>query len=168
MGALYNRRRSIRRAAEHLLRTNSPTGALSWWTGSSPLMPDSLDDVIQDLFFRKMPGYIREIDYKIFNRGIFGIFFSSCLYYIQHCFICRPSDFTVSENAGIEPRTRIFMTSLAAVQRSLGETRIGRRRHFRYRRRRLCTAVPLPGSQQPPWLLILTLLWEADLPRQVL
>ncbi len=27
------------------------------------------------------------------------------MYDIQHCFICRPSDFTVSENAGIEPRT---------------------------------------------------------------
>jgi hypothetical protein len=24
---------------------------------------------------------------------------------IQPCFICRPSDFTVSEDAGIEPRT---------------------------------------------------------------
>jgi hypothetical protein len=24
---------------------------------------------------------------------------------IQHCFICRPSDSTVSEYAGIEPRT---------------------------------------------------------------
>ncbi len=27
------------------------------------------------------------------------------MYVIQHCFICRPSDFTVSEDAGIEPRT---------------------------------------------------------------
>jgi hypothetical protein len=26
-------------------------------------------------------------------------------YDLQHCFICRPSDFTVSEEAGIEPRT---------------------------------------------------------------
>jgi hypothetical protein len=24
--------------------------------------------------------------------------------YIQHCFICRPSDSTVSEDAGIKPR----------------------------------------------------------------
>jgi hypothetical protein len=30
------------------------------------------------------------------------MFFSS---YIQHCFICRPSDSTVSTDAGIEPRT---------------------------------------------------------------
>jgi hypothetical protein len=27
-------------------------------------------------------------------------------YFIQHCFICRPSDFTVSEDAAIEPRSR--------------------------------------------------------------
>jgi hypothetical protein len=27
------------------------------------------------------------------------------MYYIQHCFICRPSDSTVSEDAGTEPRT---------------------------------------------------------------
>jgi hypothetical protein len=27
------------------------------------------------------------------------------VYDIQHCFICRPSNFTVSEDAGIEPRT---------------------------------------------------------------
>jgi hypothetical protein len=27
------------------------------------------------------------------------------MYAIPHCFICRPSDSTVSEDAGIEPRT---------------------------------------------------------------
>jgi hypothetical protein len=27
------------------------------------------------------------------------------MYDIQHCFICRPTDSTVSEDAGIEPRT---------------------------------------------------------------
>ncbi len=27
------------------------------------------------------------------------------MFVIQHCFICRPSDSTVSEDAGIEPRT---------------------------------------------------------------
>jgi hypothetical protein len=31
--------------------------------------------------------------------------------FIQHCLICHPSDFTMSENAGIEPRT--VATSLA-------------------------------------------------------
>jgi hypothetical protein len=42
-------------------------------------------------------------------------FFSS-MYYIQHCFICRPSDSTVSEDAGTEPRT--VGTSALAVRRS--------------------------------------------------
>jgi hypothetical protein len=37
-------------------------------------------------------------------------------YFIQHCFICRPSDSTVSENAGIKPRT--VATSALAVRRS--------------------------------------------------
>ncbi len=32
-----------------------------------------------------------------------GVFF--CIYFIQHCFICRLTDSTVSEVAGIEPRT---------------------------------------------------------------
>ncbi len=37
-------------------------------------------------------------------------------YFIQHCFICRPSNSTVYENAGIEPRT--FATSALSVRRS--------------------------------------------------
>jgi hypothetical protein len=38
------------------------------------------------------------------------------MYFVQHCFICRPSDSTVSEDAGIEPRT--VATSAMAVRRS--------------------------------------------------
>jgi hypothetical protein len=38
------------------------------------------------------------------------------MYFIQHCFICRPSDSTVSEDAGIEPNT--VATSALAVRRS--------------------------------------------------
>ncbi len=38
------------------------------------------------------------------------------MYDIQHCFICRPSDSTVSEDAGIELRT--FATTALAVRRS--------------------------------------------------
>jgi hypothetical protein len=37
------------------------------------------------------------------------------MYFIQHCFICRPSDSTVSEDAGMEPRTGA--TSAMAVGR---------------------------------------------------
>jgi hypothetical protein len=29
----------------------------------------------------------------------------SCMHFIQHCFLCRPSDFTVPGYAGIEPKT---------------------------------------------------------------
>jgi hypothetical protein len=35
--------------------------------------------------------------------GFFYCHFVLFMYYIQHCFISCPSDFTVSENAGIEP-----------------------------------------------------------------
>jgi hypothetical protein len=42
-----------------------------------------------------------------------GDFFS---YYIQHCFLCRPSDSTVPTDAGIEPWT--VATSALAVRRS--------------------------------------------------
>ncbi len=38
------------------------------------------------------------------------------MYYIQHCFICRLSDSTVSEDAGIEPRT--VATLALAIRRS--------------------------------------------------
>jgi hypothetical protein len=41
-------------------------------------------------------------------------FLSFLMYFIQHCFICRPSDSTVSEDAGNEPRTD---ASLALVVR---------------------------------------------------
>ncbi len=37
------------------------------------------------------------------------------VYAIQHCFTCRPSDSTVSADAGIEPRT--VVTSALAVRR---------------------------------------------------
>ncbi len=45
--------------------------------------------------------------------GFFGFFFIFC---IQHCFISRLSDSTVSEDADIEPRT--VATSALAVRRS--------------------------------------------------
>ncbi len=53
------------------------------------------------------------------NRIIFfysGLIYGFFLHFIQHCFICRPSDSTVSEDAEIEPRT--FATTALAVRRS--------------------------------------------------
>jgi hypothetical protein len=51
-------------------------------------------------------------------RIVTVVFFNFYLfmYFILHCFICRPSDSTVSEDAGIEPRT--VATSALAVRRS--------------------------------------------------
>ncbi len=40
----------------------------------------------------------------------------ACTIYDQHCFICRLLDFTLSENAGIEPRT--IITSALAIRGS--------------------------------------------------
>jgi hypothetical protein len=45
---------------------------------------------------------------------ITGTFFWVFMYVIQHCFICRPSDSTVSEDAGIELKT--VATSALAVR----------------------------------------------------
>jgi hypothetical protein len=49
------------------------------------------------------------------KHGDFLDFFFS-MYCIQHWFICRPSDSTVSEDAGIEPLT--VATSALTVRRS--------------------------------------------------
>jgi hypothetical protein len=43
-------------------------------------------------------------DAIIFKQGDFLNFFL-CMYFIKHCIICRPSYSTVTEDAGIEPRT---------------------------------------------------------------
>ncbi len=49
--------------------------------------------------------YVASIeDIFFFFKGDFLEFFIF-IYVFQHCFICRPSDSTVSEDAGIEPRT---------------------------------------------------------------
>ncbi len=55
---------------------------------------------------------IHEFCIYIFFGGIFYIF----LYYIQHCFICRPSDSALPTDTGIEPRT--IETGALTVRRS--------------------------------------------------
>jgi hypothetical protein len=45
------------------------------------------------------------------NKG--GIYFWILMCVIQHCFICRPSDFAVSEDAGMEPWTVATLASTA-------------------------------------------------------
>ncbi len=50
------------------------------------------------------PTYCTHSGYLV-TGGFLWIFFYVLLYYIQHCFICRVSDSTVSEYDGIEPRS---------------------------------------------------------------
>ncbi len=62
---------------------------------TSPVPPEfEVDDQIEN--------YINDPRNDPERNGGFFLFFS---YYIQHCFICRPSDSTVPTDAGIEPRT---------------------------------------------------------------
>jgi hypothetical protein len=55
-------------------------------------------------YVAKQPNILTRQEYKgkIYVKNI-GFFLF--MYDIQHCFICRPSDSTVSEDAGIGPRT---------------------------------------------------------------
>jgi hypothetical protein len=53
---------------------------------------------------------------KILKGEIFFGFFKRT--FIPHCFICRPSNSTVSEDAGIESRTVAIETLVLAVRRS--------------------------------------------------
>ncbi len=65
---------------------------------------------------------IRQYFKPTFTKIIITGFFS--MYFIQHCLICRPSDFTVSEDAEIESRTVVasalvvnaLTTMLALIQ----------------------------------------------------
>ncbi len=65
--------------------------------------------------------YYRKIPHISYVKGGFFLFFY--VRYIQHCFICRPSDSTVSEDAGIEPRT--VATTALAVRRSYHSSTLG-------------------------------------------
>jgi hypothetical protein len=62
-------------------------------------------------------GNTLQEEIKRFQKGgfFFG-FYHFFMYDIQHCFICRPSDSTVSEDAGIGPRT--VATTALTVRRS--------------------------------------------------
>ncbi len=53
--------------------------------------------------------------------GNFWGFSSSFMYVIQHCFICGPSDSTMSEDAGIEPRTVATLALRARRSNYLGQ-----------------------------------------------
>ncbi len=54
--------------------------------------------------------------YSVFQYLFEGFFIIFSSYYIQHYFICRPSDSIVPTDAGIEPRT--VATGALAARRS--------------------------------------------------
>jgi hypothetical protein len=58
--------------------------------------------------------FVLNFSHLFFQQGDYCLFFP--MYCIQHCFICRPSHSTLSEDAGIEPRT--VSTSALAVRPS--------------------------------------------------
>ncbi len=62
---------------------------------------------------------------EILNRGIFWIFF------FQHCFICRPSDSTVSKDAGIEPTDCCDFAALKGKEERNLPSRPCHRQHHR-------------------------------------
>jgi hypothetical protein len=72
---------------------------------------EALDRTCTDkIFYTKITGgffdtlrilVLEAFLYKILPMG----FFLQCMYFIQHCFICNPSDSTGLEDAVIESRT---------------------------------------------------------------
>ncbi len=56
---------------------------------------------------------------NITQQGDFEFIYLFSMYYIQHCFICRPSDSTVSEDAGMDPRTVPTLASDALTMQLL-------------------------------------------------
>ncbi len=57
---------------------------------------------------------------RIDKVGFFSIFLF--MYVIQHCVICCPSDSTVSEDAGIEPRTVATLALTARCSNHLAKS----------------------------------------------
>ncbi len=122
----------------HSWNDNSITNFLSWpqklslprtISTSLPVLSQPVFYIYNNIFSFShysfsVPSFLNQISTKdlfypflktfFFGGGdFFYIFFS---YYIQHCFICRPSDSTVPTDAGIEPRT--VATGALAVRRS--------------------------------------------------
>ncbi len=78
-----------------------------------------INDIFIERFFVRLPGHGRRnaLPFSLRNtkkREFFYLFFF--IYVIQNCFICRPSDYTLSEDAVIQHRTDA--TSASTVGRS--------------------------------------------------
>jgi hypothetical protein len=57
----------------------------------------------------RCPGFFPPFSIPFFPLYL-GDLFGFPEYFSQHSFICRPSDSSVSEDAGIEPRTVVTLT----------------------------------------------------------
>jgi hypothetical protein len=81
-------------------------------------------------------------------------------YDIQHCFICRPSDSTVSEDAGIEPRT-VANTALAVSKAKPHAVFYRLPSLFRFEESVTATTnAPSPPTTQRPPFIVTTMLDE--------
>ncbi len=77
--------------------------------GHSLHLGQPLRQLIKQLFIASLLGVSLIIPgLWLPDSSIIFIFIFIFSYYIQHCFVCRPSDSTVPTDAGIEPRARIF------------------------------------------------------------
>ncbi len=75
-------------------------------------LKDKLKKIVNLKVLRDILKIICRVWFKVFFRGTFYV------HYIQHFCICRPSDSTVSEDAGIEPKTVAIL-----VRRSIDSAR---------------------------------------------
>ncbi len=64
-------------------------------------------------------------------KGWIFLYFYIFMYVIQHCFICRPLDSTVSEDAGIDPRTvaTLALTARRSYHLARSHPQLGYRSH---------------------------------------
>jgi hypothetical protein len=100
-----SRMRSVYRVRRSCLLCSTPAG-------SSTLPPATVAAgrptgpclLIFPSFYHCWPFY-KLIYLELRDQMTFKSFFLLFMYIIQHCFICRRSDSTVSEDAGIEPTT---------------------------------------------------------------
>jgi hypothetical protein len=80
----------------------------------------ALDDRHALHLARRAVANLNRIKVKVLGLRLLPLvksFFIFSSYYIQHCFVCRPSDSTVPTDAGIEPRT--VATGALAVRHSI-------------------------------------------------
>jgi hypothetical protein len=69
-----------------------------------------------NIFFKTLCMVSTIFCYRFMGKNVQPCLALILMYYFQHCFICRPSDSTVSEDARIEPRTVTTLRLLAVIR----------------------------------------------------